>query len=174
MILDGSSAPQCAWSMPAVQELQPPKRHAASIAENSTHISEDVCISNRCLDCFWGWWCTSVSEHEPLTTSGVSICTHMHIHAYIICNNNNNNLTVFVVTECIFFNFPWSSKAPGNSLGLSKANIFSEEWAQGGPRWWYRETTDLSTHGSFPFIFPGSRDSEHLSAPAPGSLTCNH
>lgn len=121
----------------------------------------------------------NISLWPPQECPSAHICTHMHI-SYTIIIIIIIILTVFVVTECIFLNFQWSRRAPGNSLGLPKANIFSEEWAQGGSRWWYREThgmgvaTDLSTHGSFPFIFPGSRDSEPLLAPAPVSLTCNH
>lgn len=78
---------------------------------------------------------------------------------------------MFVFTEYIFFNYQCSNQAPGNSLGLPKANMVSEEWAQEGV--WYREihgmgvATDFSAQGSLPFIFLGSRDSEHLSAPAP-------
>lgn len=50
MVLDGSPAHQCAWSMPAVHEPQPPKRHAAIMAENSAHLGEDVRIPNRRLE----------------------------------------------------------------------------------------------------------------------------
>lgn len=66
-----------------------------------------------------------VSESQPLTSTGASICTHVHTHVYTTHNKTNKNkiLTVLVFTECIFL----LPKAPGNSLGLPKANTFSEE-----------------------------------------------
>lgn len=100
----------------------------------------------------------NINLWPPQECLSAHICTHMHIPYTII----------IIIFNCVcshrmhFLDFQWFIKAPGYSLGLPKANIFSKEWAQGGSRWWSREThgtgvaTDLSTHGSFPLSSQGA------------------